>query len=258
MKTLKAPAKKKAAKAKKEAKGKNKLAVDTTVQGKAGGELKSPQSTQKKKAAKAAAKKKEAKNAEESGLLVTGEITYGKAGLQDEPIPTDEEAYNALFSENATYWTPLERTERIRNSPFYDHNHHIAKYGKIKYKPMVEYDTDMNEINSDIEGDETGEKGKKEDKKEKKKKKKANANANANANGASTSDDVEGKKDASEKKAKKKKAAITSKEDENTSLVNEDQSPVEEKVSKSKKKGKSAVIESCNDSALRIAAPFVV
>jgi len=221
--------KKKAAKAKKEAKGKNKVSVDTAAQGKTNGnEMKSPPAS-KKKAAKAAAnaKKKEAnKSTEESGLLVTGEITYGKAGLQDEPIPTDEEAYNALFSENATYWTPAERTERIRNSPFYDHNHHIAKYGKIKYKPMVEYDTDMNEINYELEMDEAAnEKNKKEDKKEKKKKKKANANV------ASTSDD----KDISgndTKKGKKKKAA--NKDDED----NED--TADEKISKSKKKGKAA------------------
>jgi len=243
--------KKKAAKAKKETKGKNKVAADATDQGKVNGELKSPQTTQKKKAAKAAAnaKKKEAKIVEESDLLVTCEITYGKAGLQDEPVPTDEEAYEALFSENATYWTPLERTDRIRNSPYYDHNHHIAKYGKIKYKPMIEYDTDMNEINSDLEGDEAAEKVKKEDKKEKKKKKKANANANVNGSANASVDDVEGKKDASEKKGKKKKATAN-KEDEDNSLVNEDQSPSEEKISKSKKKGKSTVMDSANDSSL--------
>ncbi|KAG4108338.1 hypothetical protein H8356DRAFT_918116 [Neocallimastix lanati (nom. inval.)] len=235
--------KKKAAKVKKETKGKNKVAADTTDQGKVNGELKAAQTTQKKKAAKATAnaKKKEAKNVEESGLLVTGEITYGKAGLQDEPIPTDEEAYEAIFSENATYWTPLERTDRIRNSPYYDHDHHIAKYGKIKYKPMIEYDTDMNEINSDLEGDEATEKVKKEDKK--KKKKKANTNANASV------DDVEGKKEVSEKKGKKKKA-ISNKEDEDSSLINEDQSSTEEKISKSKKKGKSTVMDSAFDSSL--------
>jgi len=241
--------KKKAAKAKKETKGKNKVAVDTASQGKANGnELKSPPAS-KKKAAKAAAnaKKKEAsKSTEESGLLVTGEITYGKAGLQDEPIPTDEEAYNALFSENATYWTPAERTERIRNSPFYDHNHHIAKYGKIKYKPMVEYDTDMNEINYELEMDEAAnEKGKKEDKKEKKKKKKANANANV----ASTSDD----KDASGTETKKGKKKKTAKDDE------DNEETADEKITKSKKKGKAAAssanISGDNDSTQESGKP---
>ncbi|ORX42099.1 hypothetical protein BCR36DRAFT_363010 [Piromyces finnis] len=233
--TVSNPTKKKAAKVKKEAKAKNKVAaVDTTTtQGKANGnELKSPQ-VSKKKAAKAAAnaKKKEVnKNNEESGLLVTGEITYGKAGLQDEPIPTDEEAYNALFSENATYWTPAERTERIKNSPFYDHNHHIAKYGKIKYKPMVEYDTDMNEINDELEMYEAAanEKGKKEEKKEKKKKKKANANANA----ASTSDDKDNTTGGNEPKKSKKKKAVNKDEEEN-------EDSAEEKIAKSKKKGKT-------------------